>query len=93
MWNVLVRMMSYGAASIIFFLLDLIFVYVLTEFFAVHYVTSVVIGFTTTTAGLFFANRAWTFDAHVHPVRGITYATCVALVALAIITLVPYFRV
>ena len=93
MWNIIFRMLRYGLNSLLFFLLDLIFLYILTDFFSVHYITSVVIGFITTTIGLFFANRAWTFDTYVHPVRGITYATCVALVALAIITVVTYVGV
>ena len=38
-----------------------------------HYIASVVVGFISTTIGLFFANRTWTFDTYVHPVRGVQH--------------------
>ena len=91
--RIIFRTMRYGLNSLFFFLLDLLFVYILTDFFSVHYITSVVIGFITTTIGLFFANRTWTFDTYVHPLRGILYATAVAVGALAIITAVTYIGV
>ena len=83
----------YGIANFVFFVLDLAVVYILTSFLGWHYVLSVAFGFITTTAGLFFANRKWTFASTVHPLPGIAYATGVAIVGLAIITAITYVGV
>ena len=80
----------YGIANFVFFVLDLAVVYVLTTFLGWYYIVSVAFGFITTTAGLFFANRKWTFDSSVHPLPGIMYATGVAIVGLVIITAITY---
>jgi putative flippase GtrA len=72
-----------------FFLADLLVVYLLTELVSVPYVISVAIGFTVTTAALFFANRSWAFKKRVHPVRGL-YAFAVAATTLLIVMLVTY---
>ncbi|MDO8514484.1 MAG: GtrA family protein [bacterium] len=86
------RMFRYAVASITFFVLDLLVVFVLTGFFHAYYVASVVIGFTTTTVALFFANRTWTFGKNVHPLRAI-YAVLVAVTTLGIVTGLTYLGV
>ena len=93
MLSIIFRMGRYGIANFVFFVLDLAAVYILTTFLGWYYIVSVAVGFITTTAGLFFANRRWTFETSVHPLPGIMYATGVAVVGLAIITAITYVGV
>jgi len=93
MLRIIFRIGRYGVANFVFFVLDLAVVFILTSFLGWHYVFSVSFGFITTTAGLFFANRKWTFISTVHPLPGVMYATGVAVVGLVIITAITYIGV
>ena len=83
--HTILRVVRYGMSSAAMFAADLLMVYVLTEYVHFYYVSSVVIGFSTTAALLFFLNRSLVFRTAVPYSKGL-YAALVALTTLVLVT-------
>jgi len=86
------RFIKYNLVNFITFILDLLVIFVLTEFFHTYYLLAVVAGFACEVVAMFFINRSWTFHRDIHVAR-LTFAALVGASTFVFITVLTYTAV